>query len=144
MEVADAACLKGATKGQKAARRSVRVMVVAGGAYMKEVEFAQRVSMVAPTFVWHMVVANDVLCLDAPGVQEAVLTAVLGMAGVSVATMRGVGRAHKEARTTARPMVVGSAAAGTADVRSLLGEGVGCVPPMEMLLQLQRPLLAEG
>lgn len=51
MEVAGAAFLKRATKGRKAARRSVRVMVVADDAYTKEAEFAQRVCMVAPTFV---------------------------------------------------------------------------------------------
>lgn len=143
MEVASDACLRGATKGRKAALRSVRVMVVAEGAYMKEAEFAQRVCMVAPTFVWHMVVARDVLCLGALGVREVELIVVLGMVGVRGANMRGVGRAHREALITARPMVVGSVVVGMEDVRSLLEEGVGCVPPMEMLLQLQRLQVVE-
>lgn len=51
MEVAGAAFLKGATKVRKAARRSVRVMVVADDAHTKEtMGFVQRVCMVAPTF----------------------------------------------------------------------------------------------
>lgn len=82
-----------------------------------------------------MVVASDVSCWGAPGVREAVPITVLGMVGVSGATMRGgVGRVHREAQTSARPMVVGSAADGMEDARSLLGEGAGCVPHMVMLL----------
>lgn len=90
-----------------------------------------------------MVVASDASCWGAPGVREAVPIAVSGMVGVSGATMRGVGRAHREVQTTARPMVVGSAAVGMEDARSLLVEGAGCVPHMLMLLQLRQPQVAE-
>lgn len=85
-----------------------------------------------------MVVASDVSWWGAPGVREAVPIAVLGMVGVSGATLKGVvGRVLREVQTTARPMVVGSAAVGMEGARSLLGEGAGCVPHMVMLLQLR-------
>lgn len=66
------------------------------------------------------------------------------MVGVSGATLRGgAGRVHREVQTTARRMVVGSAAVGMEGARSLLGEGAGCVPHMVMLLQLRPPQVEE-
>lgn len=65
-----------------------------------------------------MVVASDVPRWGAPGVREAVPSTVLRMVGVSGAMRKGVGRVHREVQTSARPMVVGSAADGMEDARS--------------------------
>lgn len=75
-----------------------------------------------------MVVERGVRFPVAPRVHVAVLTVVLGMAGVSVASLKAVGSLLKGAQISARPMVEENGVTGeTGSVRNLQGGKAGSV-----------------
>lgn len=128
MVVGSDAHLQGVPKELKEAPHCARHMVGGSAAFSMEVAFAQRVCMEAQTSVLLMVVERDVLLQVAPRVHVAVLTVVLGMVGVSGASLKDVGRVLKEAQISARPMVEESDAVGEMEsVKNLQGERVGSV-----------------
>lgn len=113
-------CLKGVPKVQKEVRRFARVMVVENVVPLKVVVFARQAFMAEPYSVWHMVVARDVWSPVAQEVQGGALTVVFAMVVVRDANLEGVGKVHKVAPTSARPMVVGRDAHGDSLVQSMV------------------------
>lgn len=83
----------------------------------REVVSAPRVSMEVPCIVFHMVVARDVLSLDALRVQGDEQISVFVMVEERGVNTKDVKRAHREALISAKHMEEESAACGACKVQ---------------------------